>query len=222
MSNNQYNSANYITPVGYDPNPNKSAKSNGKLKFIIIGIVAMVIVAALIALSIIFAGGGSQSALTPGREETPTLKIYANLPDEIPISDIEKTVKNIDANAEVVMNDDYGIIKISGTEHEFISFNFNTTTTETDSTDVDDAEDELMTEDEPFEDEWEGTYEAHQPNTAYDFIYTYEYPEYDYALWISRVYDGSFASYQYSDGTDIFDLSSKQEAIDAYLAPVAK
>ena len=70
--------------------------------------------------------------------------------------------------------------------------------------------------DEAFEDEWEGTYEVHQPNTAYNFIYIYEYPEDNYALYIAREYNDSTVSFQYFDGPDIFDFSSKEEAIDTF------
>lgn len=219
MNDNQYN------PVNYYPNTNQPVKSNNKFKFILIGLIAIVIVA-LIALFVLLINR-DQSPLNPGREATAVLNLYANLPDETPMDEIEKTIKNIDNNAEITMEDSYGIIKIPGNEHEFISFYYDSESTEAEdlnneTTEIENSESNSLAEDEAFEDEWEGTYEVHQPNTAYNFIYIYEYPEDDYALYIAREYNDSTVSFQYFDGTDIFDFSSKQEAIDAYLAPTVK
>lgn len=196
MDNNQYQP---ISPY-YATTANKPS---GKLKLLIIGLIAAAVIGLVLLVIFIIGKNQNASILPAGKENSATLQIYAALEDEISADQIESIVKSIDGSAVVSIEDGYGTIKIPSETEELISFNF---ATEEESSP---ASDEYLEEDDYAE-------KVYAPNTAYAFTFIVPLNEED-AITISYSDQGIF---YYYDGLDVYEFPTKQEAIDAYLAPV--
>ena len=195
MSNNQHQLTNpYYTTAD---------RANDKFKFVIFGLIAAAIIGLLLFIIFFISKNQSGNAFPSGRENTATLQMYAALDDEIPVENIESAVKAINSEAVVSIEDGYGTIRIPSEDKEFISFTFVT------------EEEASTASDEPLEEDGiaEKTY---SPNIAYSFAFVYPIDAED-AITISYSDQGIF---YYYDGLDVYEFPSRQEAIDAYLAPV--
>lgn len=208
MNNNQYQSVG-PTSFNYDARPQASSKS----KFVIIGLIVVAIVALILVAVFIISKNQNNDYLPDGRENSAVLQIYAALEDEIPISEIETTVKNINSAAVVTIEDGYGTIELSDDTKEFISFYFETE--ESTNEELLDGE-SLADLDESYENYDDGgdIKETHDINIAYGFVYVHEISD-DDGITVSCA-----SVCYYYDGLDIYEFPTKQEAIDAYLAPV--
>ena len=222
MNNNQYN-PNIYTPTNYYSNAQPTKPSNLKFKLILAGLISIMVIGLLILIALII--NKNQSPLVTTREVTPTLQIYASLPDEMPISDIEKTIQKIDNNAEVTLDEGYGTIKIPDT-NEVISFYYlyedanedeNEETSDQTNLETETIEENLTTEEVGNDAEEETAEIIYQPDIAYEFTYLYEMGEYN--LYISKTSDNLYQCY---DGSEVFDFSTKEEAINAFLTPSAE
>ncbi len=172
-----------------------------RFKFMIIGLI-IVAITGLILFSTFAINKDQNSNILPlGRENTATLQIYAALEEEIPIEDVAAVVKNINSNAIVDIKDNSGTIRASSDSEDLITFLFET----------EESVKEYLLEAES-DDEFEETY---TPNIAYAFTYIYPIGPEDA---LSIYYDQNV--FYYYDNRDLFEFPTKQEAIDAYLAPV--
>ncbi len=70
-------------------------------------------------------------------KNTETLEIYSELDDEVDMDELNDVVKNINAGAEVWLDDDYGTIEMKGSKEEFISFYYET---DNDNDEIDELE----------------------------------------------------------------------------------
>lgn len=225
MDNNPYNSQ-------YNPQYNATGPANTGNNYValnspspqpknkkiiaIIGAAVVTIIALIIILIFTIRGSQNPNSLPSGNINSATLQIYAALNDELSMDNIQDTVKNINGDAVVNIDDGYGTIEIPSSPKEFISFFFETEGT--DEEDINEAPSEAgslsdSTEYSEGENYVEKTY---GPNIAYGFTYVRPIDEED-SVTISPSGDGIF---YYYDGLDIYEFPTKQEAIDAYLAPV--
>lgn len=209
----QFNS-NTLTPTKYTEANRTTQPNNLKFKIFLISIISVMVIGLVILIILITNKNNTQPVTT--RENTPTLQIYAELPDEMPISDIEKTIKKIDSSAEVTLDEGYGMIKIPNT-NEYISFFYLYQDNENEIIEEDeeseDIEDESYDDSDESDEENEITEIIYQPDIAYDFTYVYDLGE--DGLYISRVTNNLYQSY---NGEEVFDFTTKEEAIEAYLS----
>lgn len=226
--NQQYNqSDNYTTPPNYYMSVSQPvARPNNKAKFIIIGLIILSIIG-FIALIAFLINKNQSSSILSGKVITPTLEIYASLSEGMPLNDVQSTAKSIDDKAEITMSEGFGIIKIPDTS-ESITFYYldknNETTAEASNDEIlSTSAEELLSEEEVVNtgldlENTEGLEEpskTYKSNRGYDFVYLYEMGEYN--LYISGDEENLF---QYYDGVNIFEFSTKQEAINTYLSPL--
>ena len=200
MSNQQYTnittSSNYYGTTGL-PNNKKT-----KTIFAIIGLaVVLVIVLIIILVSVT---GNNQSGPEPGeaRENTPTLQLYASLENEMTLEDIEQAANSTNVGFEVATYDDgTGTVRIPEKE-DYLVFDY----------DIEENEDE---------EEYDSTYTINQvtiqpDEIIYDIRYVYEIGDDSYFISFSE----DSGMYQVFDFDEVFDYSTKKEAIEAFLAPV--
>lgn len=145
------------------------------------------------------------------RTNTPILQIYAELDEQTTIEDLLQKAKGHQGDIELTLTDDgMGILKISGSQdsiifsHPLIS------------------EEEIITEDEEVLNESDET-ELGTTITGYpldtpieDIRYTYDLPDTAYFI----AYNGETKYYEIYNLDEMFELRTKKDAIEAYLAPV--
>ena len=187
-------------------NINQKPKNTRHLSFklvVILGIITLFLVVSIIIIAVVFRSNAS--VFKYPRVDTATLRIYAALDDEMTFDRLEQVVHGIDSDAKIDMQEFYGEIRPSDGSNQAVLFSF-------DNTDTDSEEEE---EEEEYPSDFIPEY--HGPNVAYDFIFifntTFESSP--------RIYkDESTSTYRYDDGGySFFEFDTKQDAIDAYLAP---
>ena len=175
-----------------------SAKVN-KSKFWIVGIV-IGLIAIMIGIGIIAfvlphetTEGEDTPAVAMVDRNTDLLQLYSELKREIPIDDIYTEVKNINAAANVELDDGFGEITMDGDSGEYISFYF-------EKEDIVVPEDDTETDDEPID-----------ANVAYGFTYVMPLDEENgISISCTRTCD-------YFDGEESHSYDNKQDAIKAFL-----
>ena len=189
-------------------NPTAGA-THPSLKPIIIATVAIfILIIVAIAIAIASNSHKEQAIFDYPRTNTLTMQIYAALDDEMTFDDLDQVVHNIDPEAKITKEDFYGEIKSSEGSNQSIYFYFDPE--DTGSEEEEDEEEEEYPS--PF------TTERHDPNIAYDFRFIYD-TTYESSPVIYRAESAS--TYKYDDGGYAdFDFETKQDAIDAFLAPV--
>lgn len=175
-----------------------SAKEN-KSKFWIVGIVIglIVIVIGIGIIAFVFSHetteGEDMSAVAMVDRNTDLLQLYSELKEEIPIDDIYAEVKNINAAANVELDDGFGEITMDGDSGEYISFYF-------EKEDIVVPEDATETDNEPI-----------AANVAYGFTYVMPLDEENgISISCTRTCD-------YFDGKESHLYDDKQDAIKAFL-----
>lgn len=187
---------NIISPyTGQPPVQNK----NQKLKFYIIGAVALVAILALIIASVISLSNGEETHLADVRENTPTLQLFAKLDREIPMGEIESIVHSLNPSAEVTKEDDgTGSIRIPDSE-DYILFDYYL-----------DEEGELSSADEDF---------IRLVDVASGIRYVYPITDDASNLITYSDDDQAYLVFVQNGG---FEFATKQEAINNYLNPEAQ
>ena len=218
MQNNSPNSI--ITP--YNNSFNSQTKPSNKKLFLIIGIaltiIAILVIVIIAIINLSTRDTETEEIFTAERiEETPTLQLYAELGENIPIKDIETIAKGINSNAEVsFVGNGFGMITIPGYEDsiifEYLADTNGSTDYATELPEVDESD--IYEVSETDEEEAEG--EVRLSDTTSDIRYSFIIG--NSGVSIGKVYGGE--EYRVTDYTgDGFDFPTKKEAIEAYLSP---
>ena len=201
MNNQQY--TNITTPSNYYGTtglPNKNKKT--KTIFAIIGLAVVLVIALIIILASVTGNNQNGPELSEARENTPTLQLYASLENEMTLEDIEKAANSANAGFEVATYDDgTGTVRIPEKE-DYLIFDY----------DIEENEDE---------EEYDSTYTINQvtlqpDEIIYNIRYVFEIGDDGYFISFSE----DSGMYQVFDFDEVFDYSTKKEAIEAFLAPV--
>lgn len=209
-NNTQYNQANYAT-LG-----NTAEHHNNKklVIFTICGLIAAVI-AFIVIVAIVMLNNNSNDNddkySYSERPNTSLLQAYATLKNEMTFGDLEQTIKNFDNNAALVIEDDGTGYFQSSDGKDYIAFYYDMMENE------DGAMEETIIND--VQDDTSSNVRPDSGTIAYDIRYVYMMDDdNDAPLYIGYSEDDEV--YNVYDITDIFEFQTRQEAIEAYLAPV--
>ena len=123
MENNQYPIIESATG-GFNNTTAPAPEKKSRQKLIIIVTIAVLLVVGIIVLMMVVLNQKQPTVAKP--KNTETLEIYSELDAEIDMDKINDVVKNINAGAEIWLDDDYGTIEMKGSKEEFISFYYET------------------------------------------------------------------------------------------------
>ena len=190
-----------LNEAGFQGKVGASSGPKGKALLLVIALITAVVVVLIILVVFVINKNQSEDVLPAGRDNNATLQLYATLEDGIPLENIESAVKEKNNDANIDIDQGFGTINLPSSEGESIIFYFETEET---AAELNEGSDTLNGE------------KIYQPNIAYGFTYVSSLGA-DNAATISYSDDGIF---YYYDGLDSYEFPTKQDAIDAYLAPV--
>lgn len=174
------------------------------------------VIGLVIVIVTIFAGANNDSPLTTVREATPTLEIYSKLPEEMTVGELIEQAKNINSDITVEFySDGSGVMQIPD-QPDSIVFDHDLATDILGETEDSEEIDYSIPLDEEEQVEDSITVIDYQVSDVIDNIrYSYLLGDLGYVIEYSKE-DNVYSVF---DMNDVFNYSSKKEAIDAYLAP---
>ncbi|MBR2839832.1 hypothetical protein IKE82_00660 [Candidatus Saccharibacteria bacterium] len=200
--------------------PNASVNKNNSRKrtmIIVVAVVITLVVCAVIALVVILNSNRLEPeySVVEERENTPTLQLYAKLQsDSMTFGELRQFVMDAGINARIMIDETgSGMIQIPDTKDALLFY-------------IDREDGELVSTDEA-----DASFEGHEEygtganmadsyssnDITYDYCYSYDY-ESENAIGI--YYDEEENVYFTYNGVEEFEFPTRQEAVEAYLAPV--
>ena len=211
MNNNQYNNTNIVTPNNFYGATGQPPESKTRKTIFIIAIVVAVcvILTTIVLIAILNRNNTGDTPSFTSRENTSTLQLYAALKDEMTLGELQQAVNDFDVEAEItIMDGGFGTIKIPDAPDSIFFYidRADDSYVETGAIDTLNSSTETA-----------NIISTYQPNDiTYDYRYAYEL-YYDTNIGIGR--DEEDGTYEVYTETDDFAFPTKQEAIEAYLAP---